>query len=102
MGLSLGADVKQLTLLFSISLLFIAGCSNQETLNQSVLTTQEKQQLTEFRHQHEFYSGCVTEEIADIQEMLCDTQGKCLDDMNEAWGYAQWIKVYKACVANKY
>lgn len=94
--------MKRLTLLFLTSLLATVGCSNQKTLNSSELTIEEKQQLTEFRHQHEFYSGCVTEEIADIQETLCETQGKCFDDMAQALGYEQWIKVYKACVANQH
>ena len=100
-------------LLFTFSLLgllFNLGCSTHNGSAKTGLNAEERRQLDNMIANHEFYSGCVTEEIADLKESVCDTQNQCNQshsdnkvneqDFTDQLNYQTWLKIYKACIAN--
>lgn len=102
-------------LLFTFSLfgvLFSLGCSTHNDLAKTGLNTKERHKLNEIVLNHEFYSGCVTEEIADLQAVFCETTNQCpksdteteesVKAFTDQLDYQAWLKIYKACIANTF
>jgi len=76
------------------------GCSAKGPSEGSGLTLEEEQKLDDIVMEHEFYSGCVTEKIADIHWQLCEDQGICEVDISDTLEYGEWLSIYRACIAN--
>lgn len=76
-------------------------------LKKAELSSQEEDKLTEIVLNHEFYSGCVTEKISDIQMAFCDDNKEVCDggldqeEVSQSLDYEQWRTIYKACIADK-
>lgn len=99
-----------------ISVLFMNASLAKASASSSLLSEKEKQSLNTLILNHEFYSGCVTQEIADRQSMLCDTQKQCTklttkqgedkalskEAFADQLDYQTWLTIYQACIANKY
>jgi len=81
-------------------MLLNVGCSVKAPLEGHGLSLEEEQKLDEIVLEHEFYSGCVTEEIADIHWQLCENQVECADDISDTLEYGEWLSIYRACIAN--
>ena len=103
-----------------ISVLFMNASLAKASASSSLLSEKEKQSLNTLILNHEFYSGCVTQEIADRQSMLCDTQKQCTklstklttkqgedkalskEAFADQLDYQTWLTIYQACIANKH
>jgi hypothetical protein len=94
----------------ALLVLVIVQLAHAQT-DKTVLSTQDKQRLNDIVLNHEFYSGCVTEKIADLASELCSSQNQCTDRIDEnpasnavfveQLDYQAWLVIYKACIANK-
>ncbi|MGB0944575.1 MAG: hypothetical protein ACPGUE_19370 [Marinomonas sp.] len=95
--------------LMSFVLMSVA-CSSHKSVPQAGMSLEERRQLNDIVVNHEFYSGCVTEEIADLKAEFCDSQNQCSQshsdnkvneqDFTGQLDYQTWLKIYKACIAN--
>lgn len=95
--------------LMSLVLMSVA-CSSNSSVPQAGMSLEERRQLNDIVANHEFYSGCVTEEITDLKAEFCDSQNQCSQshsdnkvneqDFTDQLDYQTWLKIYKACIAN--
>jgi len=93
-------EMKLLVTLLLPVLLLNAGCSTQMAVQKTELSSEEQEKLNEIVLNNEFYSGCVTEKIADIHWQLCEGQGICEVDISDTLEYGEWLSIYRACIAN--
>ena len=97
--------------LMSLVLMSVA-CSSHKSVPQAGTSLEERRQLNDIVANHEFYSGCVTEEIADLQAVFCETTNQCpksdteteesVKAFTDQLDYQAWLKIYKACIANTF
>lgn len=95
--------------LMSLVLMSVA-CSSHKSAPQAGMSLEDKQQLNDIVANHEFYSGCVTEEITDLKAEFCDSHNQCSQsqsdnkvneqDFTDQLDYQTWLNIYKACIAN--
>lgn len=83
-------------------ILLMQGCSNlKDTTCPSVVQLKgvESEKLNEMVLNNHFISGCVTELISDLKELQpAKLQSQCQGDFDKTLSYAQWVKIYNACL----
>lgn len=91
-------------------LLLLTGCSsmdeagcNEATNKVAEISDSEAKHLHQLIMANEFYSGCVTEEISDLAERLCENNTNCRvcqsDEPSQYLRYSQWLTIYNKCMA---
>ncbi|MDO6621177.1 hypothetical protein [Shewanella sp. 6_MG-2023] len=91
--------------LITVALLSIApsDCvmSPQDSLDIPLV---QRQQLNNIALNNEYFSGCVTEQLADIIEEVCSkSEAYCCESDNESDAsieltYQQWVNIYQHCM----
>ena len=85
-----------------VLILLMQGCSTiEDTTCPSVVQLKgaESKKLNDMVLNNHFISGCVTELISDLKALQpAKLQSQCQGDFDKTLNYAQWVKIYNACL----